>query len=136
MRSQWNATSLLHSRRQWGHTQGSWSRVEDIPERTAHLGFSPSEVSLVLVGERLIAKTAVSLDETQLRLEREKLKTIGSSDDSDTLSTRRRRFRNSIGRARELYIMLGRFDDFFDSKTHADPHKRSGSFGYSHVGTR
>jgi hypothetical protein len=54
---------------------------------------------------------AVPLNKTMDRL------SLGSSlgdKDEDPVSTRRRKFKHTLGRARDLYKMLGRFEDFFD----------------------
>jgi hypothetical protein len=84
-------------------------RQADI-QRRAHIFERPPQERQQSFGQQSDAE-AVPLNKTMDRL------SLGSSlgdKDEDPVSTRRRRFKHTLGRARDLYKMLGRFEDFFD----------------------
>lgn len=76
----------------------------------------PSSIVTLLNNLSLLEAMSPAEMEQTWQTDKQPLSTDSSEDKDDTVSTRRRTFRYTLGRARDLYKMLGRFEEFFGAK--------------------
>ncbi|ODV75678.1 uncharacterized protein CYBJADRAFT_161075 [Cyberlindnera jadinii NRRL Y-1542] len=76
----------------------------------------PSSIVPLLNNLSLLESMSPAEMEQTWQTDKQPLSTDSSEDKDDTVSTRRRTFRYTLGRARDLYKMLGRFEEFFGAK--------------------